>query len=248
MPDADALPEPRPLALTVDDRRRVTPLVTRVRLAGDDLAGFEHAPGQDVMLAIPLDGERTINRRYTIRRADADAGTLDLDIVVHGDAPGARWAADAPIGSSIAAVGPRGKVVPAPGAAWHLFVCDESGWAATASMVESLRPGHVALIAAEVAGPAEYQPLGATATLQLLWCERHGAVPGDPSALLDGVTALALPPGAGHAYLSAEFAVVRAVGARLAERGLTVEQISPKAYWRRGRANAEYGEPPRETA
>ena len=54
---------------------------------------------------------------------------------------------DAPF-SSIAAVGPRGKVVPAPGAAWHLFVCDESGWAATAAMVESLTPGDVALIAA----------------------------------------------------------------------------------------------------
>src|SRR6478735_1989583 len=141
------LPDPRPLTLQVRAREQLTPLVTRVVVGGDDLLGFEFAPGQDVMLAVPVDGG-TINRRYTIRRADPATGTVDLDLVVHGDAPGARWASDAPLGSSIAAVGPRGKVVPATDADWHLFVCDESGWAATAAMVESLTANERAVIVA----------------------------------------------------------------------------------------------------
>ena len=77
---------------------------------------------------------------------------------------------------------------------------------------------------------------------------RAGRPPGDPAPLVDGVTALELPPGEGHAYLSAEFAVVRAVQTVLTGRGMRAEQVAPKAYWRRGRANAAYGEPPRETA
>ena len=111
------IPDPRPLALEVRAREQLTPLITRVVVGGDDLIGFEFAPGQDLMLAVPTDANTvdgaTINRRYTIRRADPVAGTVDLDFVVHGDGPGARWATDAPLGSSIAAVGPRGKVVPA---------------------------------------------------------------------------------------------------------------------------------------
>jgi NADPH-dependent ferric siderophore reductase len=32
----------------------------------------------------------------------------------------------------------------------------------------------------------------------------------------------------------------------LAERGLDQDQMSPKAYWGRGRANASHGEPARD--
>jgi NADPH-dependent ferric siderophore reductase len=246
VPDRFAIPDPRPLALTVRDRAPLTPLLARITLGGDDLVGFEHAPGQDVMVAVPT-GDATINRRYTIRRADPHVGTLDLDVVVHGDGPGARWARDVAIGSPIAAVGPRGKVVPVGDVDWHLFVCDESGWAATASMVAALDPGELALVVAETAGPEEHQELAGTAEVVLVRCDRGGAAPGDPAALTAAVAALELPAGRGHAYLSAEFAVVRALGADLAARGVGGDQVSPKAYWRRGESNAAHGEPRRES-
>src|ERR1044071_2825372 len=98
------LPDPRSLTLEVRAREQVTPLVTRVVVGGDDLVGFEFAPGQDLMLAIPVDATSgagaTLTRRYTIRRADPTAGTVDLDLVVHGHGPGSSWATDAPIGST----------------------------------------------------------------------------------------------------------------------------------------------------
>ncbi len=244
------LPDPRPLALEVRAREQLTPLVTRVVVGGDDLLGFEFAPGQDLMLAIPIDAGTidagTINRRYTVRRADPVAGTVDLDFVVHGHGPGSAWATDAPVGSSIAAVGPRGKVVPAPDAEWHLFVTDESGWAATAAMVESLGADDRAVIVADVAGEEEQQPLAAVADVYISWCNRDGTPAGRSEQVVAALDALALPDGRGHAYLSAEFAVVRTVADWLAAHGFAPDDIAPKAYWRAGRANAPHGEPLRD--
>ena len=241
------LPEPRPLTLEVRARTQLTPLVTRVVVGGDDLVGFEFAPGQDLMLAIPLD-DATINRRYTVRRADPTAGTVDLDLVVHGHGPASSWATDAPIGSTVTALGPRGKVVPATGVDWHLFVCDESGWAASAAMVESLPADGHAVIVADVAGEDEQQPLDAHADVQVSWCNRDGGAPGRSEQVLAALDHLTHPDGRGHAYLSAEFAVVRTVGRWLADHGFAADDISPKAYWRAGTANAAHGEPLRDEA
>ncbi len=71
-------------------------------------------------------------------------------------------------------------------------------------------------------------------------------MPGDPVRLLAVVATVELPAGVGHAYVAAEAGVVRAVTRALTERGLGPEQISGKAYWRRGLPNAEHGEPTKE--
>jgi NADPH-dependent ferric siderophore reductase len=73
----------------------------------------------------------------------------------------------------------------------------------------------------------------------------------DPFAQLTGPLAaeaaeVELPPGRGHAYLLGEATVVSRLREVLAGRGLGQDQISPKAYWGRGRANASHGEPARD--
>ena len=52
--------------------------------------------------------------------------------------------------------------------------------------------------------------------------------------------------GRGHAYLFGEATVVSRLREVLAGRGLGQDQMSPKAYWGRGRANASHGEPARD--
>jgi NADPH-dependent ferric siderophore reductase len=239
--------DPRPLTMTLAQRVVLTPIFVRITLTGDDLRGFECAPGQDLMLAVPhRDGDGTINRRYTVRYAHGDDARVDLDVVVHDDGPGARWASDAPLGSEITALGPRGKIVPVADVDWHLFACDESGWPATAAMVEALEPGEVAIVLAETAGPDEHQPLESRAALRLVRSDRGARAPGDPQPLTDALRDLELPPGRGHAYLSAEAAVVRGLREALMTRGLTHDDVSLKAYWRRDQANAAHGEPLRD--
>jgi NADPH-dependent ferric siderophore reductase len=240
-----ALPESRALALTVESATDLTPMLRRVRLTGGDLVGFRHVAGQDLMMAIPTDDGQTINRRYTIRRYVPDAPAVDIDIVAHGNGPGARWARTAAPGSEVAAIGPRGKVVPVESAAWHLFACDESGWPATAAMVESLGAGRTALVLAEIDGPREVQPLVSAAGVRIEWLERGTHRPGDPALLVDAMRAATFPDRARHAYLSAELSVVRDLGTLLGARGFSPEEMSPKAYWRLGVSNAPHGEPPR---
>jgi NADPH-dependent ferric siderophore reductase len=57
---------------------------------------------------------------------------------------------------------------------------------------------------------------------------------------------VSLPPGTGHAYLAGEAKLVLALREVLAGRGMQAGQVSPKAYWGLGRANAPHGEPPKE--
>jgi NADPH-dependent ferric siderophore reductase len=57
---------------------------------------------------------------------------------------------------------------------------------------------------------------------------------------------VSLPAGRGHAYLFGEAKTVLRLREVAAERGLAGDQVSAKAYWGRGRANASHGEPARD--
>jgi NADPH-dependent ferric siderophore reductase len=82
--------------------------------------------------------------------------------------------------------------------------------------------------------------------VSLSWLYRDGQPAGDPAALSAALQAAELPPGTGHIYLFGEAKVVLALREMLANRGLAADQVSPKAYWGRGKANASHGEPARE--
>jgi NADPH-dependent ferric siderophore reductase len=94
-----------------------------------------------------------------------------------------------------------------------------------------------------VTAPADELPTIASGVHQVHWLHR-GEVPAtDSTQLQAAVRSMQLPPGRGHAYIAGEVQVVAEVRAALLARGLAPEQLSPKAYWGRGRANAARGEP-----
>src|SRR5436190_2226229 len=158
-----ALPDPVGWPLTVAAASNVTPQMRRIELSNPALAAFDYLPGQDMALAFSKDDGTTVRRRYTIRRFDRNRASLMIDVVLHGDGPGMRWARAARPGISIDAIGPRGKITLVDDAEWH--------------------------------------------------------------------------------HLAGEVALVSALKAALLNRGWDAEQISAKAYWNRGRANAGHGEP-----
>lgn len=239
-PDTSALlrrlPGVAAFDLSVVEAGRVTPSMQRLLLTGEGLDQLDHQPGQDLMVTVPPDGVR---RRYTIRHLDRAARLLELQVVVHGDGPGARWAAGARPGDRVEAIGPRGKVTVVPDADWHLFCGDESALPAIAAMVESLGPDATAVVVVEVPAADDEQPLGGT----VRWLHRDGRPAGQDAALVEAVTGVALPAGRGHAYLAGELRTVAAMRRALGERGLAPDQLSPKPYWRLGVANAPHGEP-----
>jgi NADPH-dependent ferric siderophore reductase len=240
------LADTRRLSFEVAENERLSPSMQRITLTASELQGFRYAPGQDVMLLVAADGNRPVRRRYTIRSLDRADLVLTLNVVRHGEGPGERWVATAQPGDRVEGIGPRGKITTLPDADWHLFIGDESAMPAILAMTEALPGDAEATLVIEVPGPDDEQELLAPARTRMSWLHRLGRPAGDPALLTSEAADLELPPGDGHAYVFGEAAVVSALREVLASRGLASEQVSPKAYWGRGRGNAGHGEPARD--
>jgi NADPH-dependent ferric siderophore reductase len=233
--------------LEVTETLVLSPSMRRIRCTAPDLSALSYRPGQDLMLAIPGPAAASFRRRYTIRSFDQAAPTIDIDAVLHGDGPGAAWAASVQRGGRIEAIGPRGKVTVDPDADWHLFAGDDSALPASLAMAESLpTPGH-ALVLLEVDGAADEQQAGTIdgPPIPVHWLYRAGADPASGVNLVAALNSIELPAGRGHAYVAGELKAVAAMRSTLLQRGLVPDQISAKPYWRAGRSNAANGEPER---
>jgi NADPH-dependent ferric siderophore reductase len=225
------------------------PAMRRMVLTAPGLEGLRYVAGQDLMFRMPRADGKVTNRRYTIRSFDATLQAVTVDVSLHGAGPGTDWVRAASVGDRIDAIGPRGKITPRREADWHLFIGDETGLPGALAMTEALPPTSPVMALLEVDTPAdELEPdCREGQQVQLRWVHRlDQTVPGDSSLLQDALAETALPVGDGQVYVAAEAGVVRSIQRDLAARGLRKEQISAKAYWRRGLPNAEHGEPLRQ--
>jgi NADPH-dependent ferric siderophore reductase len=243
-----SLASARRLSFEVVETGPISPSMHRIVLTAPELAGFRYDPGQDVMLLVAAEGTRPVRRRYTIRSLDRATMKLTLHVVRHADGPGERWVRAARPGDTVEGIGPRGKIRIAPDAGWHLFMGDESAMPAILAMTESLPGDCEATLVIEVPGPDDEQELIAPARTRLSWLHRLGSPAGDQALLSAEASEIELPPppGAGHAYVFGEASVVLRLREILAARGLRQDQVSPKAYWGRGRGNAGHGEPAKD--
>ena len=237
----------RKLHFELASSTRITPHMQRLELTAAELDGFTYMPGQDVMVLVAADGRRPVRRRYTIRSFDRAARTITIDVALHGDGPGERWVRSARPGDRVEGIGPRGKIFPNPAADWHLFMGDESALPAILAMTQALPGDADATLVLEIPEAADEQEVLAAARTRVSWLHRLSRPAGDPGALAAEAADVELPPGNGHAYLLGEAKVVLAMREVLARRGLPQEQMSPKAYWGRGRANAGHGEPAKDS-
>ncbi len=245
-PFAEPMAGTRRLNFEVVESGQLSPNMHQITLTAPELAGCTYAPGQDVMLLVAADGKRPIRRRYTIRSFDPDRLLLTLNIVRHGQGPGERWLRTAQPGDRIEGIGPRGKITTSPTADWHLFMGDESAMPAILAMTESLPKTAEATLVIEIPDPDDEEEIFAPASTRVTWLHRLGGTAGDPALLGAEAAEVELPRGAGHVYLFGEASVVLTLREILGKRGVVADQISPKAYWGRGRANAGHGEPPRD--
>ncbi|MBP7650209.1 MAG: siderophore-interacting protein [Phenylobacterium sp.] len=239
----DAFPAARPMkppmpvwTLTVTEARDVTPHMRRVSFALENAQGFEHQPGQDLVLIMTGDDGQPGRRHYTVRAVDREAGSLDIDFVLHGHGgPAERWALSAKPGDTLKARGPRGRTIIYPGADWRLFVGDETCLPGIFAMIESLPATAKAFAFLEVADKADQQPLNAICDVELEWLVRGGPAEPGSRRLIDRLALFAPRPGRGHAYVIGETSTVRTQRQSLIARGFDKSQISAEGYWRRGR-------------
>lgn len=230
-------------ACEVVSSTQISTSVQEVVLKGSakELAGLA---GNDVMVRV-VDGARLTRRRYSVRALDEENDRLSLWVTTAHDGAGSRWARAGRAGDVVDVVGPRGKITLDETADWHLFVGDVSGLGAFYRMAESIEVPGRAIFIVEIEHDDDMltadfdEGLGVTG----IFVERHQRSRNDPSGLLGGLAAFALPQDRGHAYLFGEFSVMKVIRVALLDRGLDDDQISLKAYWRMNRANADHGEP-----
>ncbi|HEY3688328.1 MAG TPA: SIP domain-containing protein [Streptosporangiaceae bacterium] len=248
---------------------RLTPRMARITFGGDDLAGagrlvvdapdqqvklYFPRPGQDAprlpdadgdlaswygaFVAIP-DEERPWMRSYTLRAADAEAGTVTVDFVLHPDAgPATRWAMAAAPGDTLGMFGPSpdfARPVPLRGsvaaADWVLLAGDETALPAIGTLLEALPSGARGLAFVEVADAAAEQPPAAPSGVDVRWVRAAG---GPGAALVAAVEAAEFPGGAVFAWLAGEAGMVRALRRHLVGvRGVAKRSIDFSGYWRR---------------
>lgn len=226
------------LDLEVVDVHEVAAHVRSITVESSDLVAFEYTPGQDLMIEFP-DGERSVRRRYTIRRADTAVGLAELEFELHdGGGVATRWAGEAKIGDRLNAIGPRGSMGVRDKATAHVFVTDDSAMPATFAMLEAL-PADASAVALLVTphGPLSRPSPNPAAHVRHLWID-HTEL-GMTITQLDLTSSMA-------GYVNGEHHFVRGASELLAQGGMDEAAISTKSYWRRDQPNAPHGEPARD--
>jgi NADPH-dependent ferric siderophore reductase len=224
---------------TVTSTEQLTARMRRVTVRSDALVGATVRPAQDVEVLLRENNGRRVKRRYTIRHLRAEAGAVDLDVLLHGAGPGSAWASAATPGDLLEFQGPRGKLELVP-ADWHLLVGDESALPAIAAICEALPANEPAIAVVEVEASGDELPLDGDTH----WVHRGAAPAGLPDLLAGALRGQPLPDGAGHAYLMGETRAMVALRAMLEERGIAHESIFVKGYWNLGRPDRIAGRSP----
>ncbi|WP_428525704.1 siderophore-interacting protein [Pseudorhodoplanes sp.] len=238
---------------------RVTPLMQRVTLGGDELRGIPEGPNIKLVIppagngapGWPMRGENgnavmppgrpmPITRTYSVRRLDREAGELDVDFVMHGEGVASTWAENAKPGDKLGIGGPGGpEVRPAD---WYLIAGDHAALPAISRILETLPAGARGNVFVEVPSKAEEQDIRGPRGVALNWVHTDSTRATNASALERAVRASPWPHGKKiYAWLAAESSTVRSLRAYVRdERRLGKREFLAIGYWRRGLAEPEY--------
>ncbi|WP_238343745.1 siderophore-interacting protein [Microbacterium sp. RG1] len=179
--------------------------------------------------AIPSD-ERPDLRWYTLRAHRAEAGEIDVDVVVHGDeGPGTRFARRARPGSVLGIREGSALYGPLPRVRARVLIGDETAIPAIARILEQTDAPETQVFV-EVADAAEKQELARPVT----WIERAGERPG--ARLQHAVRRAELPPTIDDAWVCGERSAVQELRRHFIDRGVSKERITFSGYWRLGEA------------
>ncbi|WP_327682460.1 siderophore-interacting protein [Kitasatospora sp. NBC_00458] len=214
----------------------VTPLTSalvRLTFTGPTLGdlSIEH-PTQWVKLAIP-EGH---SRAYTIRHHRPAELEADIDVVLHGNGPLARWAAVARPGDRAQLAGPRGSRPSFEGAGHVLLAADESALPAALTIVEQLPPGVPVSAFVEIGEAGATLPLPERAGLTGHWLVRRPDRP-KGTLLADTLLAADVPDGT-TAWLAGEAHAVAGIRRHLlTDWSLPRERVHAKGYWKHGESD-----------
>lgn len=171
---------------------------------------------------------------YTARARRLDDQEMDLWVVLHSTSEGvAQWAANAKVGDWVGVWGACVTFQPPEETTKLLVVCDASGYAAAASILDGLPATHQALVLAEVADLDHCPPLPNGPGIEIRWVERHGSPAGMSGVLPDAVEALSIDSVGLYVFGAGESREMTRVRRYVRDSlGLRPDQESALGYWR----------------
>lgn len=212
----------------------VTPAMRRITLGGPDLADFAVAPGSlgpYVKLHVAGPGGRPVVRTYSVRSHDPHGGELVVDMLLHGEGPGAAFAANATPGDRVGLGGPG--FIPCGPCSSYILAGDHTGVPAVAQILAALPREASARVVLEVPGPGEEQELATEAAAEIRWLHRPA---GAPSRLATAVRE-GWPARRGDllVWAGAEAAIARAIRREARTvRGVPADRCQVLNYWKAG--------------
>ena len=222
-----------------------------------DMAALPRPLTLDSFAELP-DAKQPVIRTLTVRRTDAAAREIAIDVVVHGEHGAAgQWAATAEPGQAAYLMGPAGAYSPDPAADWHLLAGDESALPAIGAALEALPANAIGKAFVEIAGPEDEVPLIAPDGVQINWIYRGGRADligedraGDHAPLIEAVKTATWLPGQVHAFVHGEAqAVMHNLRPYIRkDREVDAKWASISGYWRRGRTEETFRQWKRELA
>lgn len=248
--------EPPPFRrVSVASLEPVTPRLTRVTFAGDELEGLEvNEPAASVRLLVPhqgeeltlptwngneflrADGSRPFIRTFTPRRFDPDVPKLDLEIVVHDEGAVSDWVRSARPGDRAAVSGTGRGYRIEPEVESYLLAGDESAIPAICQIVESLDPKVGVSVIIEVADRVAQLDLPPHPGTRAEWVLQSD----DPGDALVAAVAASDIHDEGRVWVAGEAAAVQRIRRHLFdERGLSRRQATVRGYWKRGRGGVD---------
>jgi NADPH-dependent ferric siderophore reductase len=243
--------------MEVRGTRRVGAGLIRVTLGGDGHAGFEsHSPDEHVKLIFP-DGDGTlrlpvengamldwprpfpVSREYTVRRYDAEAGELDLDIALHPGGLGSDWAEAVEPGERIRVAGPPGGLIVPHTYDRYLLAGDITALPAIARWLEELPRTAAGWAFVEVRDASEEIPLVAPEDVEVRWLHRGDVPAGRSDRLERAVRAVPIPDGDRlYVWLAGEATTLTPLRRWVKhDLGLGPEDSDVTGYWKRGVAD-----------
>jgi NADPH-dependent ferric siderophore reductase len=190
-------------------------------------------PGADGGIVWPADEKRPEVRYYTVRRANVEAGEIEIDVLLHEDSgPGSAFAVAARPGSICGMAGPVGRIAPVSG--WTLLAGDETALPAIARMLEGMPEEARGLALIEVDGPADELPIRTPEGVALRWLHRATEVSERP--LVEAIRTAEIPCDSSEAYVwvACEHGDAKAIRSHLrTDRGLQRDRHQVVGYWER---------------
>lgn len=188
--------------------------------------------------------EWPVTRTYTLRSWDAEAETVDIDFVTHGDTGLAGpWADTARPGDGIGFMG--------PGGGWHpegtqfVFAGDEAAAPAIFAGIEALPQDATAEAWVEISDAEARLPVPSHPGTTIHWVERDGATHG--TELVRAVVAAGVPSGETKWFIHGVAEMIRDLRRFLfVDNGMAKSDVSISGYWRLGMVEDEWQASKRE--